>query len=162
MDNKAPSVTIAPLAVIGIGNTLAGDDGAGIIAVERLIALLTETERTTILCKTIPGDLFAISDFLDRAYRFIFLDAISGSPPGEIRTLPGAAPRAMAGSLHQTDIGSVMASLRSIGFHNPFPRWEIRGITIATPRMLGQKLSPAIDRAVDRLVESLLREIRDQ
>jgi hydrogenase maturation protease len=149
-----------PIAFIGIGNTLTGDDGAGITAVERLQHQLSSDEKKYFLFSSLPGDFFAVADLLTYAQHFIFLDAVDGDIPGEIRTLSHHAPRTMPGSFHQSDIGTVMASLRRMKLCSPFPTWEVRGITITPPKKFTQQLSPVIDAAVDRLVDILVSEIR--
>jgi len=150
------------VAVVGIGNTLAGDDGVGVLIAERLQMRWEETRE--VLVAILPGDLFTVSDFLAEAEEFLFIDAIAGDRAGEIRIL-GSAQRAFAASLHQTDIGAVMAALRKLEMVDPFPAWQVWGITIETPEELGEGLSPEIAAAADVLevrvveyVEALLAE----
>lgn len=147
---------VARLAVVGIGNTLAGDDGAGIRAVEMLGDRLGDAEG--ILLLTLEGDLLSIADMLDSADSFIFLDAVAGTPPGRI-VRSSSACRAFAPSFHQTDIGTLMARLSTLGLREPFPRWEIRGVTIDPPVILGEGLSAEVETAVARLVDDLAAEI---
>ncbi len=145
-----------PLAIVGIGNTLAGDDGAGVEVVRRLGRSLGPGGR--VLLHVLEGDHFEISDLLDRAERFIFVDAVAGERPGEPVILEGGF-RAFSPSFHQTDISAVMRCLEEIGVTEPFPRWEIWGITILPPAELGEGLSPEVDRAVGLLSDRLLEEI---
>lgn len=148
----------ARLAILGVGNTLAGDDGAGIEAVRRLSSMLEG--RPGILLHTIEGDLFEIADLLDRAGRFVFIDAVAGERPG-MRVLFADTPRAFAPSFHQTDIATVMRGLEALRIVDPFPSWEIWGVTILPPEELGEGLSPEVDRAVDRLCADLCRMVAD-
>ena len=150
----------AHIAFAGIGNTLAGDDGAGVAALERLADALSDDQKETVLFYRLAGDLFAVSELLDTAERFIFLDAVAGEVPGELRVLRSDTPFTHTGSFHQTDIGAVMRSLSKLEWCTPFPEWEVRGITIASPDRLCEGLSPEIDRAVDRLVAGMVGEIR--
>ena len=144
----------ARIAFIGIGNTIAGNDGAGIVALERLEKLFSAAEKTEYLFATITGDLFGITNYLGAAERFIFLDAIAGNTPGELRVIRSIDLQPLAPSFHQTDISSVMESLYRIRFIDPFPFWEVRGIIIAPPAQLREGLDPVIDRAADRLASS--------
>ena len=151
----------AKIAIVGIGNTIAGDDGVGVLIAERLRPRWEDTDE--VLVAVLPGDLFSVSDLLDQTEAFLFVDAIAGDDPGEIRVL-GSAQRAFAASLHQTDIGTVMSALKKLEMADPFPEWEVWGITIETPDELGEGLSPAISEAAERLeariiahVEGLLR-----
>jgi len=136
------------IAIVGIGNTLAGDDGVGVLIAERLRSRWNQTEG--VLVAVLPGDLFSVSDLLGKAEEFLFVDAVAGDDPGEIRVL-GSAQRAFAASLHQTDIGTVMAVLRTLEMTDPFPPWQVWGITIETPEELGEGLSPEIAAAADEL-----------
>jgi len=148
----------AKLAIVGVGNTLAGDDGAGIVAVRRLGTMLDG--EPGVFLYALEGDHFEIADLLDRAERFIFVDAVAGERPG-IRVLHDQAPRAFAPSFHQTDIASVMRGLESLGIVEPFPSWEIWGVTILPPAELGEGLSPEVDTAVDELCADLCRMVVD-
>jgi hydrogenase maturation protease len=144
------------IAVVGIGNTLAGDDGVGVLIAERLRLRWIETDE--VLVAILPGDLFSVSDFLDEAEEFIFIDAIAGDSFGEIQVL-GSAHRAFAASLHQTDIGTVMAALKKLEMADPFPAWQVWGITIETPEELGEGLSPEIAAAADELEAGIIEHV---
>ena len=146
------------LAIVGVGNTLAGDDGAGIEAVRRLRMLWGG--EPGIFLHTLEGDHFEIADLLDRAGRFVFVDAVAGEWPGMlVRT--GDLPRAFAPSFHQTDIAAVMRSLEKLGAVSPFPSWEVWGVTISPPAELGEGLSPEVEEGVQRLCRKLDRLIRE-
>jgi len=144
------------IAVVGIGNTIAGDDGVGVLIVERLRQRWIETGE--VLVAILPGDLFSVSDFLGEAEEFLFIDAIAGDNPGEIRVL-ASAQRAFAASLHQTDIGTVMEALRKLEMADPFPAWQVWGITIEPPEKLGEGLSPEIAAAADQLEARIIEYV---
>ena len=146
------------IAVVGIGNTIAGDDGVGVLIAERLQARWKETRE--VLVAILPGDLFSVSDFLGEAEEFLFIDAIAGDRVGEIQIL-GSAQRAFAASLHQTDIGTVMAALRKLEMAHPFPAWQVWGITIETPEKLGEGLSPEIASAADELERLVVEYVEE-
>ncbi|MBN1759999.1 MAG: hydrogenase maturation protease [Chitinispirillaceae bacterium] len=149
-----------PLWIIGIGNTLAGDDGAGIKALERLREHFGDHAAAfgltfSVLC----GDLYAVSDMLSPDHRFLFLDAAAGDSPGKLLTITGPHAPVNAPSLHQLDICTVMRTLERLDICRPFPEWEVRCITIDPPQRLETGLSPPVERAVSRLVAKLAREI---
>lgn len=149
--SACPSARFA-LAIVGVGNTLAGDDGAGVEAVRRL-----ETRwagEPDVFFHTIEGDHFEIADRLDCAEKFIFVDAISGEKPGELVRM-GETRRAFAPSFHQTDIAAVMQTLEALGAVAPFPGWEVWGVTILPPTELGEGLSPEVTEGVERLCRKL-------
>lgn len=145
------------LAVIGVGNPLAGDDGVGVYVVERLAAVLPEAGR--LLWGTLQGDLLAVADWLPRVSHLVFVDAVAGALPGQIVTNP-AAVRAWAPSFHQTDLASTLDVLGAMGVADPMPTWEIWGVTIEPPAELGEGLSPAVAKAVDELIEQLATRLR--
>lgn len=152
------------LAILGVGNTLAGDDGVGVVVAERLRQRWAD--RRDVVVDVLPGDLFAVADMLEIAEAFLFVDAIAGDEPGRICVLDSAR-RAFAASLHQTDIGTVMAALKRLEMADPFPAWEVWGVTIEPPDELGEGLSAEVAAAADELerrivehVEELLREAR--
>ncbi len=141
-----------PLAVIGIGNTLAGDDGAGVEVVLRLKRVWDGSPA--VFLHALEGDHFEIANLLDRAEKFIFVDAFEGDRPGEL-VFTGKPRRAFAPSFHQADIASVMGCLERLGVADHFPPWEVWGITINPPSSIGEGLTPAVDAAVDALGEKL-------
>lgn len=148
--------------IIGIGNDLAGDDGAGIVAIKQLekhlpVKLLSQIELTTL-----SGDLYAVEEYLLRTKRIIFIDALAGTSQGEIRTLSSGKTTASPSSFHQTDIATVMHFLEKTGNYPLFPKWEIRGVTILPPDHLKEGLSPPVAAAVNRLVTELASELRQQ
>jgi hydrogenase maturation protease len=140
------------IAVIGVGNTVAGDDGAGLEALRRIEARHRGNPR--FLFHELHGDLYAISELLPLARRFVFLDAVCGTPPGEL-VVTREAPRAHTPSFHQADIAAVMATMERLGMTDQFPEWEIWGVAIDPPAELRIGLSPAVERGVTRLVDAL-------
>jgi hydrogenase maturation protease len=143
------------LVVAGIGNTLAGDDGVGVRIVERL---RKRWEGTPGLAFTeFPGDLLAVSDWLDRTTRFMFVDAVAGETPGEVVQVK-VVPRAFAPSLHQTDIGSVMVALEGLDMVTPFPQWDVWGVVIRPPQELTESISPEVARGAE-VLEARISEI---
>jgi hydrogenase maturation protease len=149
----------ARIAIVGIGNTLAGDDGVGVVVADRLGRRWAD--RREVLVETLPGDLFAVAELLDLADEFLFVDAIAGEIPGEIRVL-GSAQRAFAASLHQTDIGTVLQSLKRLELADPFPAWQVWGITIDPPTELGEGLSPPVAAAADELERRIVALVEER
>lgn len=150
------------LALVGIGNTIAGDDAAGIVALEYLQKALSGNPSLYFL--TLEADLFEISDHLSRANHFIFIDAVAGNEPGQILR-SRQIPRAYTPSFHQADIGAVMASLEKLTFVEPFPSWEVWGITIAPPTEFRTGLREPIESAakmVAVLLASHVKEIHER
>ncbi len=160
-DKLSDPAAAAPLHLcfIGIGNTLAGDDGAGIVALDRLREHFADTAgRYNLEFTTLGGDLYAITEMLSPERFFIFLDAVAGTRPGDLLTITDSKTPVTAASQHQLDIATVMQSLQRLRLCDPFPPWEIRGITIATPERLSTSLSYVVDEAINRLVALLIGE----
>lgn len=148
--------SVARVAVVGIGNPLAGDDGAGPAVVEELRRRSAALPGVLFVC--LEGDLFAVADLLPRARRFVFVDSVIGPPPGTVVRRPPTAA-AFAPSLHQADIGAVMAAFAALELVHPFPPWEVWGIAIAPPRELGEGLTPPVAAAVAALAAELERTL---
>ncbi|HTP63996.1 MAG TPA: hydrogenase maturation protease [Geobacteraceae bacterium] len=144
------------LAVVGVGNTLAGDDGAGVVAARRLQTLWADEPE--VFFHVLEGDHFEVADLLDRANRFVFIDAVAGEWPGTLARMEESR-RAFAPSFHQTDITAVMQTLEKLGTVDPFPAWEVWGVTILPPAELGEGLSPEVEEGVNRLCRRLDRLI---
>jgi len=147
------------MAVVGIGNTLAGDDGVGI----EIVGWLREkwSAHEEVACYVLDGDLFAVEELLPTAERFIFVDAMAGATPGEnvvLRDCPGGSG---AASLHQSEIGAVMRVLKALDMVQPFPEWEIWGTTIAPPDELRCGLSPEVRSAALALADRLDRHLAE-
>lgn len=142
----------ARLAILGIGNSLAGDDGVGPEVVRRLRERLPDCAE--VLLHTLEGDLLEIADWLECAERLVFVDAVAGEEPGHI-VVGQPAERAYAPSFHQADIGTVMRSLAAMGVADPFPAWEVWGVTIRPPTELREGLSPVVAAAAAELVAKL-------
>ena len=145
------------LAIIGIGNSVAGDDGAGLEALRRLQERWRGDPQ--LVFEALHGDLYSVSDLLPKAGHFLFLDAVCASPAGQVVTCM-ERPGANAPSFHQTDIGAVMHTMERLQMADPFPKWEIWGVTIEPPGELRVGLSTAVERGVDQLVESLDARLR--
>ena len=144
------------VAVVGIGNTLAGDDGVGV----EIVGWLRETwsAREAVALEILEGDLFAVSEWLSLAERFIFVDALIGGEPGRNLILR-ECPRGFAFSLHQSDIGAVMEALKGLAIVEPFPEWEIWGTTILPPQELRHGLSEEVHTAARALAADLDRHL---
>ena len=144
------------VAVVGIGNTLAGDDGVGIEIAGWLREKWSACEAVAI--EVLEGDLFAVSDWLPTAERFIFVDAVAGETPGE-NVILRHCPRGFASSFHQSDIGAVMHTLHALNLVEPFPEWEIWGTTISPPGELRCGLSAPVRSAALALAADLDRHL---
>jgi hydrogenase maturation protease len=145
------------LCIVGVGNTLAGDDGAGNAVVERLRKKYEG--RGNILFHNMETDPLELWDLLPLSGRFLFVDAVAGRPAGRLVAVgKGSAMRAYAPSLHHMDLPTVIRHLCSLREIEDL-EWSIWGVTIEVPDRLREEFSPEISGAVDELVEILSERI---
>jgi Ni,Fe-hydrogenase maturation factor len=111
---------------------------------------------------TLTGDLFSVADLLDRAERFVFVDAVVREPPGEL-VIEGGSGLGVdtAPSLHQANIVAVIQSLEALGVVDPFPRWSLWGVTIRMPTELREGLSEPVARTANALCSRLRALMRE-
>jgi len=140
------------ITFIGIGNTLAGDDGVGIFMLRELERRLASTRGMKFL--EIPGDLYAVWDILPDTESVVFLDAVAGEKPGMIKT-GRTMSRALSPSFHQADLCSVLDSLEAV-YEGVFPQWTLWGVTVDPPQTLGEGLTQEVAGAVEETVFRLI------
>lgn len=143
--------------IIGFGNILMGDDGAGIHAVQKLAAcsLPSQTEA-------IDGGVSsfaALTDIHDAA-RVIFIDAMrGGGQPGTIYRLTldnfGPLPMGEALSVHDFSLWDALTAYRSLGELPPIVIYGIEPETLEW----GLDLSPRVSAAVETLIAKVLADI---
>jgi hydrogenase maturation protease len=110
--------THSHLLVIGYGNTLRSDDGAGPRVAEEVGGMLLPLVRTIVCQQLSPEHAGAIS----LAHTVVFVDA-SVELPGELRVhglKPGGTPQLMA---HAADPCTMLALARDVFGHAPEAWW---------------------------------------
>ncbi|HEY0867789.1 MAG TPA: hydrogenase maturation protease [Fimbriimonas sp.] len=102
------------IAVVGIGNPLRADDGAGPRAAEFLRCSLPEERVSVVASPCDPGRLFDAVDGCEAAF---ILDACTGGEPGEVHVWAGD-PRGLAHSLqaHHFSLSDGAGAASSHGF----------------------------------------------
>ncbi len=146
-----------PVRIIGVGNPLMGDDGAGVALVERLLAgpLPPGVE-------VFDGGTGGVGllDLMAEAGRVILVDAVEmGAGPGTIRrfgieTIAGEEEGSGL-SLHQAGLGSVLALGREMGMLPPLVLIGIQPARVDA----GLGLSSEVEGALDELAAEVLREV---
>ncbi len=145
--------------VIGLGNPLLGDDGTGLVALERL----RDRWRVPESVELVDGGTWGMMllPMIETADRVLFLDAIrTGMPPGTEAVLEGdEIPRALAMKLspHQLDLRDVLAVAQLRG--------TLPAVTVAIGLQpagfeMGDGLSPRVAEKIDRLVELAVDQLR--
>lgn len=151
---------LCQLGIIGVGNTLAGDDGAGNVVVSRLKEKYTD--RTDIYLYNLETDPLELWDILPFAKRFIFVDAVAGKPVGRLVAVSKRGMRrAWAPSLHNMDLPTVIKQLCRLRQDDGL-EWNIWGVTIDIPDHLQEGLSVEVTEAVENLVEILSERIESE
>jgi hydrogenase maturation protease len=148
--------------VIGCGNPEAGDDAAGIVAVERAREALESIPGVEVLPLVSPLD---VVHHLDGADAVVVVDAIR--TPGGARP-PGTVVRAVAGpdglqaemrsslSSHGFGVVEAFGLASAIG---PLPRVVVVGVE-AEQAAPGRPMSGAVRAALPDLTDSVVREAR--
>lgn len=147
----------ASLRIIGIGNPLMGDDGAGIAAAQRLqqAGLGPEVE-------VIDGGTagLALLDLMEGAARVVLVDAVRmGLAPGQVCCFTPAQmilhPDS-AGGAHGGGLAEVLALGEVMNLLPPLRIWGIEPQNI-TP---GIGLSEPVKKGLELLLKKLLEELR--
>ena len=143
-------------AVIGLGNPLMGDDGFGLVALERL----REWDLDGV--ELADGGTWGMSllPLVEDSDRLLLLDAIAaGSQPGDVvvlerERLPIYLQRKL--SPHQVDLSDVLAAAEWRG------RLPAETVAIGVEPLsveLRYNLSPVVDRAVDAAVDAVIARL---
>jgi hydrogenase maturation protease len=145
------------VVVIGVGNSLRGDDGAGIAVAERLRELLPDGVSVRV-CEEEPTRLI---DAFEDAELAIVVDAVStGSPAGTVHRFDASlAPipsKELRSSTHALGIGETVELARALG---RLPRrtvvFGIEGADFGA----GARLTTAASEGVARASASVLEEV---
>jgi hydrogenase maturation protease len=146
-----------PLLVLGLGNTICGDDGLGVEAVERLREAYEAPEGVRILDGGTLG--LSLLPELELARRAILVDAIRGdSPAGSLVRLEGdeVAPAVEARlSPHQVGVFDLLEAARWLGH---FPDEVVLLGLVPESIELSLERSAAVEAGIPGLVVSVVEE----
>jgi hydrogenase maturation protease len=141
---------LPPVLILGIGNTLLGDEGAGVHALQRLHA---DSGNGTVELLDAGTLGFNLLPTLEVHPRLIVIDAAElDAPPGTVRVFEGPAmdkflarPRR---SVHEVGIGDLLQMLR---LGDNLPAW--RALVGVQPLLIdwSEHLSPAVARSLDEM-----------
>ncbi len=143
--------------IIGIGQAMAGDDGAG-IAVVRHLREMSSDAGVEVMEIAEPSALVPL--LTDGASPVVLIDAmVDGGEPGRILHVRFGAGEHRSPLLSSHGLGVLQAIDLAMTL-NPddfAQRVEIVAITIARPAAYGTGLSPEVAQAVDRAAIEALR-----
>ncbi len=150
-ETEAANPDAQPTVVLGLGNAIMGDDGAGLVVLDHLRALQFSPE-----VRFVYGGVWGLALLADveSAGSLLLLDAVhADAPPGAVVVLEGEAiPRflSMKISPHQVDVRELLA-LATLRGALP-PRVALVGVQIAQVD-LSTDLSPEVQAALPAMRE---------
>jgi hydrogenase maturation protease len=146
------------IAIMGIGQPIRGDDGAGPAAVEQWSRSFPQTASDPeihILYSETPG--FDLLEVLQDAGAILIVDAVmTGSPAGSIHivpSFPGPETLTIEKRSHGFGIAEVTAVLKNAGFALP-ERFALLGIEIGNVEF-GAGLSDPVQAAMPAAVQEI-------
>ncbi|MCL4239221.1 MAG: hydrogenase maturation protease [Anaerolineae bacterium] len=146
--------------ILGVGNPLKGDDGAGVLVVQRLLARPDLPPGVTVLDGGTAG--LGLIPLIENYRRVVLVDAaLMGETPGTVRRFAWREAR-VAGherplSLHQSDLADALTLAEALGSLPP----EVIVFGVQPQHTdWEQPLSEAVARALPDLIEALLSEVR--
>jgi hydrogenase maturation protease len=145
--------------LIGIGNVLLGDDGAGVWLVRRLLAGYRFDPEIEILDGGTLG--LGLATYVAETDRLLIVDAVaSAAPPGTVVVLRGPDVPAVirtALSAHEASLCDLLAALTLLG---TMPR-EVVAIGVVPQDLLpGVTLSDPVRAGLDEAEEAVLAQLR--
>jgi len=148
------------VVVIGVGNDLRGDDGAGLEAARRV----RECEPPpSIKVRLHEGEAVGLLELWDGADAAVVVDTVrSGAPPGTIHRLdatheplPSLARRA---SSHTIGVGEAIELARVLGtLPSGLLVYGVEGIQFETGTGLSDEVAAALDPLVRELLDAAVR-----
>jgi hydrogenase maturation protease len=145
--------------VVGYGNTLRRDDGAGVAAAARLAdalppAWLNDQRVRVVTCHQLLPDL---CEDLAAASHAVFIDAAVDLPPGQVRCQHIAAAAASpAAGLHTLSPRTLLGIAAALyGSAPQASLWSVGAADLD----LGEGLSPVVCQSVNHLVSRVIADI---
>ncbi len=146
------------VVVMGLGNLLLTDDGAGIVAVHRLARATRPDARVALIDGGTLG--LALLDFIEPGSVLILLDAVNAdAPPGTVQVYEGAAVSAAAAvqlSPHQVGVADLLSAAEQLG---RTPRRTMLVGVVPASLELGIERTPAVDAAIPAMISAAVAEI---
>jgi hydrogenase maturation protease len=135
--------------IIGYGNALRGDDGAGYIAAELLRERIHNPQVEVLSVQQLTPELM---EPVSRVRQVVFIDAAVMGRAGSYQRVPLRPAPACSRFTHHATPESLLAGAQSLYGHTP----EAMLCTIPGRFFeLGQELTPSVRRAVEALIEEL-------
>ncbi|MFQ3535605.1 MAG: hydrogenase maturation protease [Aggregatilineales bacterium] len=142
--------------VIGIGNTLRGDDGIGVAVAEHIAARHSAPDLQVIACHQLTPELIPL---ISQAEQVIFIDASVSQPAGSVQVLPLAVEDACVPSVHHTTPAALLAAAKTLYGAQP------RGMLVAVGAQdfgYSEQLSARVAQALPRAAQLILSLLEEQ
>lgn len=154
-----PSDDRIDVLVLGLGNLLCSDDGAGVAAVQALARRWTAPRGVRVVDGgTLGMDLIALVAASDRV---IVVDAIAGdAAPGTLVRLAGdEVPLAVHTRLsaHQVGVADLLAG---VAWLDEMPREVVIVGVVPASTDVGYGCTPAVEASLPSLVDAVIDEVR--
>lgn len=148
--------------MLGMGNTLAGDDGVGIHVVRVVAERMAAGGRSDVVVEETSESYFALLDYIGRYDRILVVDAwrAAGHKVGDVHCFdigPTDAGACTAGS-HGMGLASVVGLARQL-CPGATPRVTVVAVTVRDEILLTEGLSPPAAAAVERAADAVEREL---
>jgi len=151
------SAELAKTVVLGLGNVLHADDGAGAQVIQRL----REDARVPQEVSLVEGGTLGLEllPYVWDCANLIVIDAVDvGEVPGTVVRMSGEELNSLPGysSVHQLGVSDLLVALRVLGGKQP--EVVLLGVQPANTDW-STDLTPAVAAAVNPLVEAALQEL---
>lgn len=137
--------------VIGIGNTLRGDDGVGAAVAQQVAAQQHLPDLQVITCHQLTPELTAL---ISQAEQVIFVDASVNLPAGVVQALPLSLENAQKLSAHHTAPAALLMAAKVL--YGAQPRSTLVAIG-AQHFGYGEQLSESVASALPHATQLILR-----
>lgn len=164
-ESAQPNPSSGQVLVVGLGNPILGDDGAGWRVAEEVLSRLEGSEKDIIVERLSVGGL-ALMEHMLGYDRVIVVDAMSvgEGEPGSLLCLPlNALPDHSTGhttSAHDTSLQNALRVASDMGFNVPSEIWVV-GILAEQTDVFSEELSPPIEAVVPEAADTVMRLILD-
>jgi hydrogenase maturation protease len=142
--------------VIGIGNTLRGDDGVGVVVAQQLAAQQPSPDLQVIVCQQLTPELTAL---ISQAEQVIFVDASVNISAGAVQVTPLDPENARALATHHMAPAALLMAAKVLYGAQP------RSVLVAIGAQhfgYGEQLSAAVASALPRATQLILSLLRSE
>lgn len=152
------SAPLAKTVVLGLGNILHGDDGAGAQVISRLRA----DSRVPLNVSLVEGGTLGLEllPYVWDCFRLIVVDAVDvGEAPGTLVRMSGKELNSLPGNstVHQLGVSDLLVALRMLAERQP--QVVLLGVQPESTDW-SPNLSNPVAAAIDSLVEATIRELQ--